>query len=142
MLVCIPHPAAPLYAIASAHYVQYLYFVWHVQKNDPMERPSPRIGSRVRVALRTSRLGYLTGLLAMAGLVTLLLTFAATGLRAAAAAMMLRPDGALDIAPWAAAMIGVNLEHYWLDHRIWRTSARRSLSRLGFFRGRAIGIRA
>ena len=141
MLVCIPHPAAPLYAIASAHYVQYLYFVWHVQRNDPMERPSPQIGSRVRVAMRTSRLGYLVGLLAIAGSVTLLLTFAATGLRTAASAMMLRPDGALDIAPWAAAMIGVNLEHYWLDHRIWRTSVRRSPFHHRFFRG-AVGSRA
>jgi hypothetical protein len=121
MLVGIPHPATPLYALASAHYVQYLYFVWHVQEHDPPEGTSPRIGPRMRLALRTSRLRYLAGLLAMGGAVTLLLTFAAGGLRAAAGAMMLRPDGALDIAPWAAAMIGVNFEHYWLDHRIWRT---------------------
>jgi len=121
MLVGIPHPAAPLYALASGHYVQYLYFVWHVQETDPAESTSPQLGGRMRMALRTSRLRYLAGLLAMGGAVTLLLTFAASGLRAAAGAMMLRPDGALDIAPWAAAMIGVNFEHYWLDHRIWRT---------------------
>jgi hypothetical protein len=122
MLVAIPHPAAPLYALASGHYVQYLYFVWHAQEHDPPEGISPRIGPRMRLALRTSRLRYLAGILAMGGVVTVLLTFAASGLRAAAGAMMLRPDGALDIAPWAAAMIGVNFEHYWLDHRIWRTS--------------------
>jgi hypothetical protein len=54
--------------------------------------------------------------------VTLLLTFVTVGLRAAAASMAWRPAGALDLEPWAAAMIGVNLEHYWLDHRIWRGS--------------------
>jgi hypothetical protein len=56
--------------------------------------------------------------------VTLLLTFVSTGLRAAATWMTLRPENALDIPPWAAAMIGVNFEHYWLDHRIWRTRKR------------------
>jgi hypothetical protein len=121
MLVTIPNPATPLYALASAHYVQYLYFVWQVQEHDPPEAASPQIGSRVRRELRASRLRYLAGLLLMGGGVTLLLTFAASGLRAVAGAMMVRPEGALDIAPWAAAMIGVNLEHYWLDRRIWRT---------------------
>jgi len=56
--------------------------------------------------------------------VTLLLTFATAGLRALATAMALRPQNALDMPPWAAAMIGVNFEHYWLDHRIWRTRKR------------------
>jgi hypothetical protein len=121
LLVAIPHPATPLYALASGHYVQYLYFVWHVQEKDPAEAPSAQVGARLRRELRASRLRYLAGLLAMGGAVTLLLTFTASGLRAAADAMMLRPEGALDIAPWAAAMIGVNFEHYWLDHRIWRT---------------------
>jgi hypothetical protein len=121
MLVAIPDPATPLYALASGHYVQYLYFVWHVQDRDPAEAPSPQLGARMRRELRASRLRYLVGLLLLGGGVTVLLTFAASGLRAAAGAMMLRPEGALDIAPWAAAMIGVNLEHYWLDHRIWRS---------------------
>jgi hypothetical protein len=122
MLVAIPDPATPLYALASGHYVQYLYFVWHVQERDPAEAPSAQMGARVRRELRASRLRYLTGLLLMGGGVALLLTFAASGLRSAAGAMMFRPDGALDIPPWAAAMIGVNLQHYWLDHRIWRTA--------------------
>jgi len=142
MLVGIPHPAAPFYALASGHYMQYLYFVWHVQEHDPPEDASSGVGPRMRLVLRTSRLRYLAGLLAIAGVVTVVLTLAASGLRAAAAAMMLRPEGALDIAPWAAAMIGVNLEHYWLDHRIWRTSPRRSPFLSGFLRGGAIGIRA
>ena len=49
------------------------------------------------------------------------LTFASAGLRTLATSMQLRPESALDLAPWAAAMLGINLEHYWLDHRIWRT---------------------
>ena len=52
---------------------------------------------------------------------TLLLTFASAGLRCGRGLDDAAPRDALDIAPWAAAMIGVNLEHYWLDHRIWRT---------------------
>jgi hypothetical protein len=122
MLVGIPHPAAPLYALASGHYAQYLYFVWHVQERDPPERTPSRIGARVRLALRSSRVRYLACLLVMGGAVAFLLTLATSGLRVAATAMALRPEGALDVAPWAAAMIGVNFEHYWLDHRIWRTS--------------------
>jgi hypothetical protein len=121
MLVASPDPATPLYALASGHYVQYLYFVWHVQQRDPAEAPSPQMGARVRRELRASRLRYVAGLLLMGGGVTLLLTFAVSGLRAAAGAMMLRPADALAVAPWAAAMIGVNFEHYWLDRRIWRS---------------------
>lgn len=120
LLVGNPHPAIPLYAFASGHYVQYLYFVWHVEAR---ETP-PRCGivrDGIQSVLRSSRLRYLVVLLAMGGAVTLLLTFASAGLRAAAVSLQLRPDGALDLAPWAAAMIGINLEHYWLDHRIWRT---------------------
>jgi hypothetical protein len=121
MLVAIPHPATPLYALASGHYVQYLYFVWRVQERDPAEATSPQIAARLRRELRTSRVRYLAGLLLLGGGVTLLLTFAVSGLRAAGGMMMLRPESALGIPPWAAAMIGVNLGHYWLDHRIWRS---------------------
>jgi len=128
MLVAIPHPAVPLYALASGHYAQYLYFVWHVQEKDPTEPTSPRLGARMRRELRSSRVRYLVGLLAMGGAVAFLSTLATGGLRAAAGAMMLRPEGALDIAPWAAAMIGINFEHYWLDHRIWRTSRPRAVN--------------
>ena len=60
-------------------------------------------------------------LLGLGGIVTLLLTFLSSGLRAGAVWMQWRPDTALVLAPWVAAMIGVNFEHYWLDHRIWRT---------------------
>lgn len=120
MLVTLPHPAMPLYALASGHYVQYLYFVW---------RASPREGATAGSAslfawLRTwprSRWRFLVMMLALGGGVTLLLTFASVGLRAAAVSAGWRPLTALDIPPWAAAMIGINLEHYWLDHRIWRS---------------------
>jgi hypothetical protein len=54
------------------------------------------------------------------GAIVVLLTLLAMGARALADAQGWRPANALPIAPWAAAMIGVNLTHYWLDHRIWR----------------------
>jgi hypothetical protein len=121
LLVANPHPAIPLYAFASGHYVQYLYFVWHVEAREtPVESGQP-LRDGLQSSLRSSRLRYLVVLLAMGGAVTLLLTFVSAGLRTAAVSMDLRPDTALDLAPWAAAMIGINLEHYWLDHRIWRT---------------------
>jgi hypothetical protein len=124
LLVGNPHPAFPLYALASGHYVQYLYFVWHAEAREPSTAPSAALRVRLQTGLRSSRLRYIVLLLAMGGAVTLLLTFASTALRAVATSTALRPENALDIPPWAAAMIGVNLEHYWLDHRIWRTRKR------------------
>lgn len=121
MLVSNPHPALPLYALASGHYAQYLYFVWRVEAREPAVASPTTLAARLYAALRSSTLRYLIVLLALAGGVTLLLTFVSAGLRAAALSVGLRPEGALDIAPWAAAMIGVNLEHYWLDRRIWRS---------------------
>lgn len=124
LLVGNPDPAMPLYALASGHYAQYLYFVWRAEKRDPAVASGTWVGPRLQSELRSSRLRYLIVLLAMGGVVTVLLTFASTGLRATAVSMHWRPEGALDIAPWAAAMIGVSLEHYWLDHRIWRAPRR------------------
>ncbi len=124
LLVCNPHPALPLYALASGHYVQYLYFVWHAEAREPSTVSDVTLRVRLQNGLRSSRLRYVVLLVAMGGIVTLLLTFASAGLRAVATSMMLRPQNALDIPPWAAAMIGVNFEHYWLDHRIWRTRKR------------------
>src|SRR6185436_18056846 len=49
MLVGISHPWTPLYALASGHYVQYLYFVWHVQEKDPAEGTLRPIGARMRL---------------------------------------------------------------------------------------------
>jgi hypothetical protein len=119
LLVADPHPAMPLFALASGHYVQYLYFVWRTEAREPA-LASGVAGVQIQSALRSSPLRYLVVLLALAGTITLLLTFVSTGLRSTAVWMQLRPEGALDIPPWAAAMIGVNLHHYWLDHRIWR----------------------
>jgi hypothetical protein len=124
LLVGNPHPAFPLYALASGHYAQYLYFVWHAEAREPSAAAPITLRERLQLGLRSSRLRYLVFLLAMGGVVTLLLTFASAGLRAAATSMALRPADALAIPAWAAAMIGVNFEHYWLDHRIWRTRTR------------------
>jgi len=126
ILVGNPHPAMPLYALASGHYAQYLYVVWHTETREQAASHT-RLAARLQSALRSSQVHYLLVLLALGGAVTLLLTFVSAGLRTAAVWMSLRPQGALDIPAWAAAMIGVNLEHYWLDHRIWR-SPRRALA--------------
>jgi hypothetical protein len=107
--------------LASGHYAQYLYFVWMAESKEPLPRAGLGTRPRLRMALRSSRVVYLMLLLGLGGIVTLLLTFLSSGLRAGAGWMQWRPDTALALAPWAAAMIGVNFEHYWLDHRIWRT---------------------
>jgi hypothetical protein len=124
LLVGNPHPAFPLYALASGHYAQYLYFVWHAEAREPATASASTLREELQVGLRSSQLRYLVLLLAMGGVVTLLLTFASAGLRAVATSMALRPEHTLAIPAWAAAMIGVNFEHYWLDHRIWRTRKR------------------
>ena len=124
MLVLIPHPATPLFALASGHYAQYLYFVWHAEQRTPAVTAARPLQHRLQSILRSDRVRYLIVLLAMGGIVTLLLTGLVVVLRAAAVSMQWRPETALDLAPWAAAMLGVNLEHYWLDHRIWRSPKR------------------
>ena len=122
MLVGNPDPLLPLYALASGHYAQYLYFVWRAEAREaPLVVSDMPWRAQLESILRSSQVRYLVVLLALGGGVTLLLTFASTGLRAAALSAGLRPEGALEMPPWAAAMIGINLEHYWLDHRIWRT---------------------
>lgn len=123
LLVADPHPAMPLYALASGHYAQYLYFVRRAETRDPADAPTP-FAARIQGGLRSSSVSYLIVLLVLAGAVTALLTGVSMGMRSVAVAMQWRPESALDLAPWAAAMLGVNLEHYWLDHRIWRTSKR------------------
>ena len=116
--VWIDHPAIPLYALASGHYVQYLYFVWKVERSRPGLGVVP-LWLRARFA-PPSRLAYLVALTGLGGMVVVVLSLGVVALRAAAEASGARPSGALPIPPWAAAMIGVNLAHYWLDHRIWR----------------------
>lgn len=115
----INHPAIPLYALASGHYVQYLYFVWKFESAHPGLSLVP---SNVRRHVAPpSKFAYLAALTGFGGAIVVLLTLLALGARVVAEARGWRPVNALPIAPWAAAMIGVNLAHYWLDHRIWRT---------------------
>jgi hypothetical protein len=73
------------------------------------------------VVARVPRPGNLAALTSFGGAGVVVLTFVALGARTLAETNGMRPTTALPIAPWAAAMIGVNLAHYWLDHRIWRT---------------------
>ncbi len=101
LIVGLAHPALPLYAIASGHYVQYLYFVARVER-----RP------------RAETVAWLARLLVTGGVVVSALTLASLATRAFAGT----PDDTL-LPPWAAAMIGVNLSHYWLDSRIWRRTS-------------------
>lgn len=118
LLGAFEHPAIPLYAIASGHYVQYLYFVWRFEA-----RPSALtvVPAAIRARIAPPRgLSYLIALGALGAAVTVALTLVAMGVRAAASLAGLRPESALDIPPWAAAMVAINLHHYWLDHRIWR----------------------
>jgi len=114
----IEHPAIPLYALASGHYVQYLYFVWQFETSHPGLAWVPQ-SVRKRIA-PPAQWPYLVALTGLGGIVVVILTVLAMGARAVAVAHGLRPATALPIAPWAAAMIGVNFAHYWLDHRIWR----------------------
>lgn len=119
LLLGIAHPTLPLYALASSHYVQYLYFVWRYEQAKPTLDALPPL-VRERMA-PPATLGYVIGLTACGGAAVALLTVISIGLRAVASELALRPEAALAIPPWAAAMIGVNLSHYWLDHRIWRS---------------------
>lgn len=114
----VDHPAIPLYALASGHYVQYLYFIWKTETARPGLTLVPA-SLRQHIA-PPSKFGYLVALTGLGGMVVVILTLMALSARAIAETHGLRPASALPIAPWAAAMIGVNLAHYWLDHRIWR----------------------
>lgn len=115
----INHPAIPLYALASGHYVQYLYFVWKFEAAHPgLSVVPPNVRHHVAPP---SKLAYFLALTGFGGVIVVLLTILALGTRAFAEANGWRPTNALPIPPWAAAMIGVNLAHYWLDHRIWRS---------------------
>jgi hypothetical protein len=98
-LLLIDDPLTPFYAIASAHYVQYLWFV----------------GRRARLSSRRP-LRWTLAMAGGAGAVVAALTVIVVLARRAAGS-----DGV--VPPWAAAVVAVNLEHYWLDARIWRRGA-------------------
>jgi hypothetical protein len=115
LLMGLRHPALPLYAIASGHYIQQIFFVWR--------RPATRawFGARwSRWTAPPARLGYLAGLAAVGAAVVLLLTSATAVARALADAAGVRPAAPTAAPTWLAAMIGVNLWHYWIEGRIWR----------------------
>jgi hypothetical protein len=118
LLVTIPHPALPLYALASGHYVQYLYFVWRTEAQHPGLSALPR-GVR-RWVSPPARLRYLGALAVLGAVVVVGLTLLSALTRELFSRAGWRPAQALPMAPWVAAMIGVNFSHYWLDHRIWR----------------------
>ncbi|MEI8255940.1 MAG: hypothetical protein WCJ30_09740 [Deltaproteobacteria bacterium] len=118
LLLCIRSPALPFYALASGHYVQYLYFVWQYQHRPNSFNALP---ARLReLVAPPARWSYFASLMAFGGSVTLGLTVVAVGVRALAWSAGLRPPGAFAAPPWVAAMLAINLQHYWLDHRIWR----------------------
>jgi hypothetical protein len=114
LILSLSHPALPLYALASGHYVQYLYFVACMERRPASAAP-----------------GWLLRLLVAGGAIVLVITAGAAAARAIASAAGARPPGSLAIPPWAAAMIGVNLAHYWLDSRIWRRRASRGAAAEG-----------
>lgn len=118
LLVSIHDPVLPLYAIASAHYVQHLHFVWRFEHRPGALGALPA-KLRERVA-PPRRLPYLAALGALGAVVLVLLTGATLGARWVAEALSLRRGGPSILPPWTAAMIGINFSHYWLDHRIWR----------------------
>jgi hypothetical protein len=97
LLVGISHPALPLYALASGHYIHQLYFVHRHQKREGV-------------------VVWLGALLAVSGIVVVALTLATLGARA-----LLHSSS--EIPPWLAAMIGINLWHYWIESRIWRRAS-------------------
>lgn len=117
------HPALPIYALASGHYVQHLWFVRRAERRSPA--PLAALPERWRRLVGPeSALGYYAFLGALGAGVTVLVSLAALGLRAWASAAGLRSADALDLPPWGAAMLAINLHHYALEHRLWRTPAR------------------
>jgi hypothetical protein len=116
LLLWLSHPALPLYAIALGHYVQQLAFVWRVPATHEQL-------ARLRPGRRLTALWWVLGLTVVAGAVVAALTLVTVGARGLALALTLRAPAALVVPPWVAAMVGVNLSHYWLEHRIWRRPA-------------------
>ncbi|MGE3674081.1 MAG: hypothetical protein AB7K71_30700 [Polyangiaceae bacterium] len=128
LLLGVSHPLLPLYALASGHYVQHLYFVgrfegcreaWSSVPARIREWVQPGVGFRYYFALFT-----------LGGVVVTAATATAYGARWLAGAAGVAPQSYV-LPPWTAAMIGINLSHYWLDHRIWRLSKREVAAPLG-----------
>ncbi|HEY8431172.1 MAG TPA: hypothetical protein VIL20_22485, partial [Sandaracinaceae bacterium] len=114
LLVFIEHPLLPLYAIASGHYAQQLYFVWRANGAPGSLRELP---PRVRALVAPpARIGFLAALATAGGTVLAGLTL----LSIVARKLLGGPGPGIDVPPWLAAMIGVNFSHYWLEARIYR----------------------
>ena len=127
LLLTIPHPLYALYAIASAHYVQYLYFVWNYQSRRPGLSLVPD-SLRVRIA-PPAQMGYLVSLIGIGLAVIGGVTLATMAMRQATVAVTTRQADAFPLPAWSTAIIAVNFAHYWLDSRIWRSgSATRKLA--------------
>ncbi|UJR84385.1 hypothetical protein [Sandaracinus amylolyticus] len=124
LLVAVEHPAIPFFALASGHYVQYLWAVGRAERARPHALGLIPERLRAHVHPGRSRLGHLVFLATLGALGISATTLIVLALRATASALALRPDGAMPLAPWGAAMLAVNVHHYWLDHRIWRSAPR------------------
>jgi len=123
LIVAIEHPALPFFALASGHYVQYLWTVARAERPRAAALGALPEWLRARVHPSRSTLGHLAFLAALGATGIVGVTLVAMAARAVAAALDLRPGDAMPLAPWGAAMLAVNLHHYWLDHRIWRSRA-------------------
>jgi hypothetical protein len=119
VLLTVPHPLFALYAIAAAHYVQYLYFVWRVQTRRPRFGALPA-AIRARIAAPAG-LGYLVALTAIGIAIVGAGALASAAMRHVAVLLAPAVAPAAVLPTWSVAIIAVNLAHYWLDARIWRT---------------------
>jgi hypothetical protein len=129
LLLAVEHPLLPLYAIASGHYVQQIYFVW---RSSAASGALERVPAFARAFVAPpARVGFLVGLGALGGVVLLALTGLSAGAQWLAQAVGLRSLAEPPIAPWLAALIGVNLSHYWLESRIWRAPTVRPAPPIG-----------
>lgn len=126
LIVLVAHPALPLFAIASGHYVQYLWVAGRAER--ARSSGLDRVPSVLREWIHPGRstAGHLAFLAALGASGIAILTLVAIAVRGIADATGLRPAAAMELPPWGAAMLAVNLHHYWLDHRIWRSAPARA----------------
>jgi hypothetical protein len=121
LLLTIPHPLYALYAIASAHYVQYLYFVWKYESRRPALSLVPDL-LRARIA-PPAQIGYLLSMIAIGVAIIGGVTVATVVMRHATVAVAANQAAAFPLPAWSTAIIAVNFAHYWLDSRIWRSGS-------------------
>ena len=129
LIVLIEHPAIPFFAIASGHYVQYLWIATRTERGraGSLRALPDRIAAWVSPAQSSAR--YLLFLAAFGALGLGVVSVFALVARTLAEQLELRPANAFALAPWGAAMLAVNLHHYWLDHRVWRSAPASAVGR-------------